>query len=146
MKETMLGNTKIGFKLNNDSKELTCFIPLSFYEKLRHYKSQVVISYDDIKEINLTYGYTSGKRMGSATLDFEVILKDNNKYLVPITFYNMRNNPHEHEDLLDFIDAINESKIKVIDKYNILEKLIDPRSSIFKVIQEIDFKKHHPNK
>lgn len=137
MEKNMIGTKKHGWEINNKTKQIIVYSPVSLYEKLiKKSKVKKVISFDKIEE--LTVSYT--KPMSSGAYH-------KNYYLVAIRVKTINGEIIEFEamrdytirdDLLKSFCLLSDSGLVINDKFNIISKLVNSDERIWDILNKID--------
>ncbi len=137
MNKILLGDIKNGCRIDNEIKVITYFEPQSFYEKVRKKENITSIPYCEIKEIMINSSIVNGVRFGSTTMSLTIHL--NNQEILEWPLYFLY---EDHQKYVDFARLLLESHIKIIDKNNLLETIVNnPDKHIGTIIDEVSKKK-----
>lgn len=123
MEKNMIGTKKHGWEINNKTKQIIVYSPVSAYEKLiNKIKAKTIIDFADIEELNISYtrpllpGFHKGNRYYLVAISIKKISGE------IIEFEAMRDYT-TRDDLLKSFCLLSDSGIVINDKFNIISKL-----------------------
>lgn len=135
-RDLLMGNKKHGCYIDGNAHIIEHYELLSLYEKLKRKQNKTRLRFEDIKHVEVTYSYIG-------ELEFEVI----SIHLI-ITTYTLQTHNFQilymndtREKFEMFIRLLQESRIQIIDPFQIFDTILNSDETIGTIIDKINKQK-----
>lgn len=134
MNKILVGNTNNGWEVDNEKKTLSLYHPISFIEKMKHYKQCTEIEFSDIKCIvvgwsNIPLAFGDNQHF----VLFKLKTNDNKEY----DFEGTKNGVTK-ETFKEAIILLKKNNIIFDDQYNVLETIITSDDEIWDILNNAE--------
>lgn len=139
MKKNLIGSKKHGWEIDNENKVITVYYPKSLFEKITNKSDSIsIIHFDDIHTLNISY--TSPVAPGAYNSVYYLVAiniqKNNGEYIE----FEAMSDTTKREELITSIKLLQDSGIKINDKYDIMNKIINCKDRIWNILDDINKK------
>lgn len=137
MKKNFIGTRKHGWEIDNENKIITIFSPRSLYEKITNkVKGTIVIHFDDIERLNISY--TSPIPPGAYHVAYHLVAISIKAVNGECIEFEAMSDTTKREDLINSLKLLNNSGIKINDRYDIIDKIMNSKETIWDILENID--------